>query len=120
MTSPRIPTFGDNVRVRNAPATEEAGVAGCAGQVYGETTPSVTGVEVIGNVADDYALNVQLDGHDNTYWFAPELLEIVDHAPGTELRLDGVKKKWVRREDGSWDEQEDPSPPRGKPWWRFW
>ena len=38
------PGFGDNVRIRVTPETEAAGVAGLRGQVYGETTPSVTEV----------------------------------------------------------------------------
>ena len=36
--------FGDKVRVRTVPATEALGVAGRIGQIYGETTPSITGV----------------------------------------------------------------------------
>ncbi len=112
--SPAI-TFGDNVRVRALPETEARGVAGLCGQVYGETMPSVTGVSVIGQVTRDYALNVHFEGRTETLWFAPELLEFIDHAPGTEVRLDGVPKKWVRSASGEWVETKE-----RKPWWRFW
>jgi hypothetical protein len=36
--------FGDNVRIRIAPATQAAGEAGRIGNVAGFTTPSQTGV----------------------------------------------------------------------------
>lgn len=41
-------SFGDNVRVRSTLETEALGMAGHVGQVYGETTPSVTGMAVVG------------------------------------------------------------------------
>jgi hypothetical protein len=108
-------TFGDNVRLRSTPETEALGVAGQVGQVYGETTPSVTGVTVVGQLVGDYALNVHFEGRTDTLWFAPELLEFVDHAAGAEIRLDGVPKKWTRSASGEWVESSDK-----KPWWRFW
>src|SRR5690606_14932001 len=80
-------TFGDNVRILSSPETDERGLAGKEGQVHGETTPSVTLVEVIGEVKNDYAINVSIDGMDSELWFAPELLELVDNAgvPGTVI-----------------------------------
>lgn len=72
------------------------------GQVYGETTPSVTNVEVIGEIKEDYATNVFSNDRNESFWFSPELLGFVDHAPGTEIRLDGVPKKWVRTASGEW------------------
>jgi hypothetical protein len=99
--------FGDNVRVRRSPETEAHGVAGLSGQVYGATTPSVTRVSVIGQVTRDCAVNVRFDGRAETLWFVPELLELVDHAPGSEVRLDGVSKKWVRAASGEWIETSD-------------
>lgn len=115
MQRPSNMSFGDNVRVRSTPDTEALGVAGQLGQVYGETTPSVTGVTVVGPLAGDYALNVHLEGRPDALWFAPELLEFVDHAAGTEITLEGVPKKWTRSASGEWVE----SSPE-KPWWRFW
>ncbi len=107
------PGFGDNVRIRPSPKTEAAGVAGLAGQVYGETTPSATGVNVIGNMTEDCAVNVFFKETGKSLWFAPELVEFIDHAPGTEVRLQGVEKKWVRRATGEWDEVPVSSKRRG-------
>jgi hypothetical protein len=95
-------SFGDNVRVASTPLTVALGLAGLTGQVYGETTPSVTGVEVIGGAAGDYAINVQLDSRAESLWFTPELLEFVDHAPGTEIIIGN--KRLVRTASGEWVE----------------
>lgn len=113
------PTFGDNVRIRSAPETESTGLAGLKGQVYGQTTPSVTGVEVIGALSSDYAINVFFADRDESFWFAPSLVEFVDHGPGTEVTIDGVAKKWIRTETGDWKEESTENK-RAKPWWRFW
>lgn len=111
--------FGDNVRVLAHPVTDAAGLAGLQGQVFGETTPSVTGVDVVGNAVNDYAINVHFEELDRSIWFAPDLLELVDHAPGTTISLDGVDKKWTRTADGEWIEEPLDSPER-KPWWKLW
>jgi len=112
------PSFGDNVRIRVTKETEAARVAGLEGQVCGETTPSATGVDVIGLASDDYALNVHFEGRGDALWFAPELVEFLDHAPGTEIRLEGVDKKWTRTEDGGWHEESLAH--EKKPWYKFW
>lgn len=109
-------SFGDNVRVRPTPETESLGLAGAIGQVYGETTPSVTGVEVVGELGDDRAFAVQFDDRADGVWFGADALDLVDHAPGTEIKLDGVPKTWTRAEDGSWIETKADA----KPWWKFW
>lgn len=111
-------SFGDNVRIRETKETVAAGVAGLRGQVFGETTPSVTGVDVIGTPAADHALNVHLEERGEAYWFASELVELVDHAPGTEIRLDGVDKRWIRTKDGGWTEESTGRKRRS--WWKFW
>jgi hypothetical protein len=84
----------------------------------GETTPSVTSVQVIGEIKNDYAINVHFDDLKTSFWFAPELLEFVDHGAGAEITLDGVNKKWTRNASGGWDE-ENLSQTK-KPWWKFW
>src|ERR1700730_4188923 len=94
------PSFGDSVRIRSSVETESNGVAGLVGQVYGQTTPSVSSVEVIGELESDYAINVFFEDRHESFWFAPALVEFVDHAPGTEITLDGVAKKWIRTENG--------------------
>ena len=98
-------SFGDNVRIIETSLTMKSGLAGLIGNVYGETTPSVTNVEVIGELRDDLAFNVYFEDKKDNYWFAPDLLEFVDHAPGTIITLDGVDKKWVRTDNGEWNEK---------------
>ncbi|MEO2047331.1 MAG: hypothetical protein ABGX16_12255 [Pirellulales bacterium] len=78
-------SFGDNVRILCTPETEGLGLAGLKGEVRGETTPSVMGIEVIGEDKDDFAFNVFIEDRDEAYWFAPDLLEFIDHAVGTEM-----------------------------------
>ena len=95
-------SYGDNVRIRRTPETERLGIAESIGNVYGETTPSETNVEVIGPLRSDYALNVYFDSLKKSYWFGPEMLEFVDHAPGTEVHVHGSPFKSVHQRDGSW------------------
>ena len=94
--------YGDNVRIRRTPETERLGIAESIGNVYGESTPSETSVKVIGELKSDYALNVYFDSLKKSYWFAPEMLEFVDHAPGTEVHVHGSPFKSVHQRDGSW------------------
>lgn len=115
MNSPVQISFGDTVRVKEAPETTRLDLAGRQGSVFGVTTPSVTGVEVIGKLSDDFALNVNFEDCLGEYWFAPELLEFVDHGAGAEITLEGVPKKWTRTEDGEWEETDTK-----KPWWKIW
>ena len=98
-------SFGDNVRVRSAPETVALGLAGLAGQVYGETRPSVTGVEVIGGAGEDYAVNVAIEGRADPLWFATGLLEFLDHAPGTEVVIG--TRRLVRNASGEWMDPAD-------------
>lgn len=114
------PSFGDKVRVRFSTETESKGVAGLIGQVFGETTPSVTGVEVIGELTSDFAINVFFEERKESFWFAPDLVEFIDHSPGTEITLDGVAKKWIRTDTGEWREESTQNESPGKPWWLFW
>jgi hypothetical protein len=95
-------TFGDRVRVRLSNATEKLGIAGQIGIVHGTTTPSVTGIEVIGTPSNDLAIAVALEGQTKQLWFAEELLEFVDHAAGTTAEIAG--RKLIRDERGEWRE----------------
>ena len=95
-------SFGDNVRILRTPETERLRIAEKIGNVYGETTPSETKVTVIGELTSDYALNVYFDFIDAGYWFAPHMLEFVNHAPGTEIHIHGSPFKSVHQRDGSW------------------
>ena len=95
-------SYGDNVRILRTAETERLGIADMIGNVYGETTPSESRVEVIGKPDVDYALNVYFDSLDLGYWLAPQLLEFVNHAPGTEVHVHGSPFKSVRQPDGTW------------------
>lgn len=97
-------SFGDTVRIVSSPETEERGLAGRIGTVFGETTPSSSRVAVVGVLSSDYAANVFFDDLDEGFWFEEGLIEFVDHGAGTEVRLDGVDKRWVRDANGNWVE----------------
>jgi hypothetical protein len=105
-------SFGDNVRVVSAPETEQLGIAGSVGQVFGETKPSVTGVKVVGETTEDYAIAVHFAQRSGEIWFASALLEFIDHAPGTEIVAGG--RRLVRLDSGEWVESHH------KSWWKFW
>jgi hypothetical protein len=91
----------DNVRIVTSSITEGAGVNGRSGQVYGVTRPSDTHVEVIGSAPEDYAVSVYFED-GRTIWINPNLLEFVDHAPGTTIKIGGRTR--IRNADGAWDE----------------
>jgi hypothetical protein len=113
--SKSIVPFGnwfDRVRVRTTSATEEAGLAGRTGQVYGETRPSSSSVardEIIGELTEDYAVNVHFDDLKKSVWLTRDLLEFVDHAPGTQIAAGGITK--VRIATGEWIETSAKSEP---------
>jgi len=97
-------SFGDRARVRKTPATKAAGLAGLVGDVFGETTPSATGIKVVGELKEDHAFNVHFDQREGEFWLNADDLEFVDHAPGTAFILQGIDKTWVRTESGEWQE----------------
>ena len=112
-TNPEI-SFGDRVRILSNPLTVQLGFGESIGQVYGQTTPSETEVEVIGETDRDYAINVFFKDRNQAYWFAPQLLEFVDHGPGTEVTTG--TKRWVRSVKGEWVEESTTK----RSWWKFW
>ena len=99
----RSPGMFDNVWIRPTAATVAAGVAGLQGQVYGLTTPSVTGVTVIGESTEDCAYCIHFEALPEDLWLAPELVEFVSHAPGRTAAL--ATPEFVRRADGSYVEK---------------
>jgi len=102
-------SFGDNILILATELTLELGLAGLVGNVHGFTTPSVTGIEAIGASGEDKAFNVFVDQRNESFWLSPDLLEFVDHAPGTTVTLDGVPKIWTRSEAGEWVEADTAS-----------
>lgn len=102
----------DHVRIRRSPETESAGVAEREGDVYGFTTPSVTGItDVIGGAPDDFAFNVCLEPDDTALWFRPDLIEFLHHNPGQEGRIGD--RRFIRQADGTWTEVA-PTMPTGR------
>jgi hypothetical protein len=99
---PTQPGFSDRVRIKVREETERHGLAGREGQVYGWTTPSMTGVPVIGSPHGDHAVNVHFDDSDEDHWFSADLLELLDRGAGTVARLDGSDVEWVRLPNGEW------------------
>lgn len=95
-------TLGDIVRIRSTDVTESLGVAGQTGMVYGYTTPSVTKVDAVGNPAEDYAISVGIEGRNQQFWFAVDLLEFVNHGTGTTMTIGGCL--FIRDERGEWRE----------------
>jgi hypothetical protein len=91
----------DNVVVRSTPETVAAGIAGLKGQVHGVTTPSSTEIEYLGDHSTDCALNVHFATLDKDFWLAPDLIEFLDHAEGTAIRV-GEGPEMVRQADGTW------------------
>ncbi len=108
--------FGDNVKIRPTRETEKIGLAGFTGQVYGETTPSITAVEVIGELTEDFAINVHIEEKNEAFWFSEDQLEFLNHGAGTEITVGNIKA--VRKEDGSWNETVINQ--NKKPWWKIW
>ena len=97
--------FADRVRIKRTDETQRLGLAGREGQVFGWTTPSVTGVPVIGPTDDDSAVNVHFDELDEEFWFSHDLVEHIDNAAGTVISLDGQDTEWVRLPNGDWQER---------------
>ncbi|HVD30136.1 MAG TPA: hypothetical protein VNE19_00305 [Methylomirabilota bacterium] len=106
-----LPSFGDRIRIRRTAVTEAGGIAGLEGQIYGETVPSLSGVQVLGPCPDDFALNVYVEERASDFWLAPEHVELIDHAAGTEIQIAG--KRLVRRADGGWRPHADEAAHRG-------
>jgi hypothetical protein len=109
------PGFGDLVRIVSTPETERAGIAGLVGRVRGETQPSASGVEAIRRVgvADDFALQVQLDGRSESHWLTLDLVEFID--PRSAVQSPGSSTPRSRPKTEEWQEKDLPS----SRWQRF-
>ena len=67
----------------------------------------MTNVEVIGGLDEDEALNVHFDDDEVVdAWFRPDLVEFVDHSPGTTGRIGDAHL--VRHAEGGWRKVDDP------------
>lgn len=101
MNAPRI-SFGDKVRVRANSSTENHGIAGQTGVVCAFTTPSQTGVKVIGDTLDDNAVAIMIEGNSEPLWLAEDLLDLVDHQAGTTVKVGG--RYLIRNAKGEWED----------------
>ena len=110
-------SFGDHVRIVVSESTTAAGHSGRIGVCYGMTTPSVTGVKVVGGVADDVALNVHFDDEGvEDAWFAPELVALVDHAVGSRATVGD--HAFVKDEAANWEPEQAAAEPHRRRWWK--
>lgn len=110
-------SFGNTVKIKPSVETDQLDLTGKVGIVYGQATPSVMNIEVIGNPTDDCAVNVHFEDLNQSFWFGPDLLETIDDGAGIEMTLKGVSKKWTKTADGDWAEE---NLPQSKSWWQFW
>lgn len=119
-------SFGNKVKIKYSPLTQEKGLAGKIGEVYGQTTPSMMDFEIIGTPKEDFAVSVYFDDLKNSFWFDADLLETVDDGQGSVITLDGVNKKWTKGQNGQWIEEDttptttQPTAQTDKKWWEFW
>ena len=103
------PSFGDRVRIAPSDETTERGFAGRSGHVYGESMPSSSGVgPVIGDRGEDVALSVYFEDTEEQEWFAPHLVEFLDHGGAQTMTIEGGPS-FVRDPDGAWREVGGPT-----------
>lgn len=89
-------TFGYKVRIKRTPETEEKGLADKEGEVFGQTTPSMMNLEIIGNLRVDFAINVHFKDLEESFWFAEELVEYLDIGQGSVITLAGIEKNGLK------------------------
>jgi len=94
-------TMGDRVCIRENDDPIAHVLSGRCGIVYGDTTPSISAVDVIGRTNFDYAVNVCLDGDSASSWYALELIEFIERGDGTTIKVG--EHTYTRRADGGWD-----------------
>ncbi len=113
-----IISLGADVKIKSITETIEKNLAGRIGCIYGETVPSLSGVDVIGKLDADYAVNVYFEELNSSYWLTSDLLEPINSGVGTVVTLYGINKKWTKTEQGDW--KEEATTQFRKPWWKFW
>jgi hypothetical protein len=109
--------IGDNVRIVGSEPMSALGYADRVGVFYGFTSPSVTGVEVVGEITEDVAFAVDFGDGTETVWFSPHLVELVDQAPGITATVGD--QEFVKGDDGRWVPVEpDGERTRRRRWYR--
>ncbi|QLC23005.1 hypothetical protein HFP51_12900 [Parasphingopyxis sp. CP4] len=97
--------FMDRAKIKKSEETDRRGLAGLEGHIYGWTTPSVTGVDVIGAQDEDFAINVFIETLDEDFWFTKDLVEVLGPEVGAVFSLDASENENVRLPDGSWKQR---------------
>jgi hypothetical protein len=92
------PNIGDAVRVVRTPLTSDLGWADREGTFYGFTTPSATGIAVIG-LSGDIGFNVGF-GEGSSEWFDPVLVERIGFDPAGTMSTGD--RRFARNADGNW------------------
>ncbi|MGY3265570.1 hypothetical protein [Lysobacter sp. HA35] len=116
MTEPDAPVgFGDTVTILETADTVGAGIAGHEGEVYGFTTPSGTGVDVVGSLAEDFAINVYVESLGRDFWLDPSAVQLVSRPDVMEFGAAGKTIRVTRTADGYVEEIVGK-----RPWWKFW
>ena len=90
------------IRIKASPETDRLKLTGKIGSYYGFTTPSVTGVDVIGDLGEDFAASVFFEDTGDQLWFADSVLEFLDHDPSLEGTIGG--RRMFYTSDGRWQE----------------
>jgi hypothetical protein len=96
--------FGDTVRIVSTTETVAAGHADRTGICYGFTTPSVTGVQVVGDAGGDEALNITFEDGSSA-WFEPSLVTLVDVGAGQVAVIGDTRL--IRNATGEWVDAPD-------------
>jgi hypothetical protein len=116
MTEQSAPgAFGDIVRVSENVHTVQAGIAGLEGVVHGFTTPSATGIRVVGQLEEDFAINVYIEALSQGFWLDPAYVELVSRPDVLKFGVAGKTIRVTRTADGYVEEIV-----RERPWWKFW
>lgn len=110
-------SLGDQVKIKESFETDKLKLSNKTGEIYGETTPSITEVDVIGDLISDYAINVYFEDLQDSFWFAPELLEILELDDDYEVEMSIGNTTWVKTKKG-WSEPIIKE--SNKAWWKFW
>jgi hypothetical protein len=91
-----------NAKIKDHPKTVELKLNGLTGIVFGQTIPSMSGVDdiIVGDSTADSAINVYFDDLKKGYWFSEDLVLFVDHNVGAVASVGQTKME--KQSDGSW------------------
>ncbi len=89
--------FSDHVRIKDNPVTTKLKINGKTGTVFGDSKPSVSKVEVIGNLEEDYAIYVSLTDSKDSYWMPEDYAEVLDHGVGTQAKIGDIKLEKTKK-----------------------